>query len=353
MESVVKKFQIEGEVKEIKSFGDGLINRTFKVATDKEEYLLQRINHTIFENVDGLMNNIQLINDYLKTVVKDPERQTLTIIPTIDDELYYQDEEGNYWRVYLFMKNTLSFNQVETPEQFYTTGKAFGEFQRLLDGFDANQLVETIPMFHDTRHRYRQFEEAVEKDLAGRAHLVQEEIEFLRAKKDEASMLYDLLDKGELPLRVTHNDTKLNNVLFDKDTKEAICIVDLDTVMPGLMFFDQGDSIRFGANKVIEDEPDLSKVELDLELYEAYTKGFLEEVGSIMTDKEKELFVWGARIITLEQVYRFLWDYLNGDKYWVAQYPEHNLVRARNQLTFYKEIVKHFDKLETIVKKYI
>lgn len=354
---VAQQFQLKGEIDTIEPLGNGLINRTLAVTTKDADatyrYVLQQINHRIFQNVSGLMHNIELVTNFLKEKIVarggDPERETLTVVKTQQGDSYYQDDNGDYWRVYPFVEGTYTLEKVERDEDFAEAGRAFGAFQAELDGFDASQLVEVLPKFHDTRDRLRQFEEAVAADVAGRAASIQDLIDFIRARRDDAYLLYDLLDAGELPLRVTHNDTKLNNILMDNETKRGLCIVDLDTIMPGLVLFDFGDAIRFGANTAAEDEPDTTKVQLDVELFEVYAKGFLAGIGERLTSRERELLPWGARVITLEQGIRFLTDYLNGDVYYGTTRPGQNLDRTRAQLALVERIEANFERLNDII----
>lgn len=333
-----------------------MINTSFVVNTDSgKRYVLQKINTDLFENVDGLMNNIVLVTEFLKEKIKerqgDPERETLTVVRTRDNKPYYMDENQAAWRIYPFIEDTISFSTTETEEQFYKTGLAFGKFQATLDDFDASQLVEVLEKFHDTRHRYQQLMDAIEANPVDRVKEVQKEIEFVKQRKADAYRLYDMLDAKELPLRVTHNDTKLNNILMDKETLEGICIVDLDTIMPGLLLFDFGDSIRSGANHVSEDEKDLSKVKFDLNLFKAYTRGFLEGSHSILTQAELDNLAWGARVITLEQAIRFLTDYINGDTYYATTHDTHNLERTRVQMKLVQDMEEQWDEITEAVKE--
>lgn len=353
---ITEQFQIPEEVIEVKPFGDGLINSSYVVNTDsKKRYVLQRINTELFKDVDGLMNNIVLVTEFLKGKIRarggDENRETLSVVRTKDNQAYYLDENNQAWRIYPFIEETVSFSTTETEEQFYKTGLAFGKFQETLDDFDASQLVEVIEKFHDTRHRYQQFLDAIENDPVDRVKNVVEEIEFVKSRKADAYRLYDMLDAGELPLRVTHNDTKLNNILMDEETLEGICIVDLDTIMPGLLLFDFGDSIRSGANHVSEDEKDLSKVQFDLDLFKAYTRGFLEGSKSILTQAELENLAWGARVITLEQGIRFLTDYINGDTYYPVTHETHNLERAKVQMKLVQEMEEQWDEMVSAVNE--
>lgn len=348
---LLKHFRLEGEVESVKPHGSGHINHTFLVKTHGErKYILQKINTDIFHDTDVLMENIVNVTSYLrKKIIQaggDPERETMTVIPTTDGRYYYVDTEGNHWRVYLSIGNTVSLDQAENAEQFYASGFAFGRFQAQLADYPAATLHETIPDFHNTPKRYQAFEKAVEEDVCHRAESVAKEIAFIRERKEEIPILTDLLQKGELPLRITHNDTKLNNILLDADNYEAVCIVDLDTIMPGLCAYDFGDAIRFGANTAAEDEADVSKVSLSLELYDAYARGFLEGCGGRLTAKEIETLPLGAKIITLEQGIRFLTDYLQGDTYYQTEREGQNLDRCRTQLALVADMEAKWERMQ-------
>ncbi len=334
---ILKHFQIEEKEYSIELHGNGHINHTYAVTVDGEKkYILQKINTAIFKNTQGLMENIVNVTDYLREKIinagGDPKRETLTLVRTKNNSSYYADEDGNNWRIYLFIENARTFDRVENEEIFYQSAVAFGRFQALLADYPAKTLNETIPDFHNTPKRYLDFEKAVEEDILNRAHEVEKEIAFIRARKEEMSILSDMQKRGELPVRVTHNDTKLNNIMMDSDTHKAICIIDLDTVMPGLSVHDFGDAIRFGANTAAEDEPDVSKVSLSLPLYGLYVKGFLEGCGGQLTDKEIEMLPMGAKMMTLECGMRFLADYLQGDTYYKIKHKQHNFDRCRSQL---------------------
>lgn len=272
----------------------------------------------------------------------------MTVIPTVQGAYYYTDMHGEDWRVYLCIEHITTLDRVEKPEDFYESALAFGRFQAQLADYPAETLHETIPNFHNTPRRYLDFEKAVEKDVCGRAQDVQEEITFLRERKDEMAVLTNLLKKGELPLRITHNDTKLNNILLDEHTHKAVCIVDLDTIMPGLCAYDFGDAIRFGASTAAEDEPEVQKVSLCLELYEAYVKGFLEGCGERLTPKEIETLPLGAKTITLEQGMRFLTDYLQGDTYYHTSREGQNLDRCRTQLALAADMERKWDQMKAL-----
>lgn len=347
---ILKQFQLEGEVVELKPYGSGHINKTFLVIMEGgERYVLQEINRNIFHDTAGLMENVVNVTSYLKDKIAkeggEPDRETLTVIPTVQGGYYYRDRAGNDWRVYRCIDRIITLDQAQTPEDFRESGRAFGNFQAQLADYPAQTLHETIPDFHNTPKRYLAFEKAVEADICGRAASVAEEIAFIRARKDEISILAGLLDKGELPLRITHNDTKLNNVLLDERTHKAVCIVDLDTIMPGLCAYDFGDAIRFGANTAVEDEPDIGKVSLSLELYRAYAEGFLEGCGGRLTPKEIELLPLGAKTITIEQGIRFLTDYLQGDTYYHTEREGQNLDRCRTQLALVADMEKKWEQM--------
>ncbi|NCC83380.1 MAG: aminoglycoside phosphotransferase family protein [Clostridia bacterium] len=355
-------FPLEGQLVGAVRYGQGHINDTFCVylqteAGDCLRYIMQRINTDTFKDPDGLMENIVGVTDFLRDASRksggNPDRETMTVVRTKDGKNYYRDSVGSCWRVYPFVENTVCLQSVEKPEQFYESARAFGNFQRLLSDFDASKLHETIYKFHDTRNRYKAFEEAVLRDAVGRSSSVQAEIDFVRARIKDVGYLMDKLDRGELPLRVTHNDTKLNNVLLDKDSGKGIVVIDLDTVMPGLSLHDYGDSIRFGANTNAEDEPDLAKVNFSQELFDIYTKGFLETAGASLTKAEKDNLPWGARLMTLECGIRFLTDHLDGDKYFRTHRPNHNLDRARTQFKLVQDMEAQWDELNAIVAKYI
>lgn len=338
-------------------YGSGHINDTFLVIVKEgdaeKKYILQRMNHEIFKDVDGLMNNVSGVTAYLRDIIikegGDPERETLNLVPDVKGNLHHVDSIGSHWRVYLFISEATTYNQVEKVEDFYQSAKAFGHFQNLLAGYPVEKLVETIPAFHDTPKRFETFLQAVEEDVCGRAASVQDEIAFVMDRKEELGAVMDLQRAGKMPYRVTHNDTKLNNIMIDDNTGEAVCVIDLDTIMPGASVFDYGDSIRFGANTAAEDETDLSKVTLSLELFEAYTKGFLEGCAGKLTDVEVEMLPMGAKLMTFECGMRFLTDYLQGDTYFKIHREGHNLDRCRCQFALVKDMEAKWDEMAKIV----
>lgn len=360
LENIVKQFKFKGQFIEGSSYGEGHINDTYLIVfqdgNDKNYYILQRLNSNIFKNIASLMNNVKLVTDFVrKKVIEaggDPNRECMRIIDTVDNKTYFDDGDNNYWRAYDFIQNTISYQVVDSEDVFRDTGKAFGVFIANLDEFDASQLYEVIPNFHNTRDRYNTFEKALKADTVKRADTAKDEIDFVLARNKYCDIIVDGLQSGEIPLRVTHNDTKANNVLVDADTKKAICIIDLDTIMPGSLLYDFGDAIRSGCNTGLEDEKDLSKVEFNERLYEVFCEGFLKGIGEKITDKEVELLPLGAIMMTYECGIRFLTDYLDGDHYFKTHYAEHNLVRARTQFKLVAEMEKRYDKLLSIAKSY-
>ncbi len=314
------------------------------------------MNKSIFTEPVALMENVMNVTSYLRERIiengGDPERETLNVIPTVDGKPYFVDSEGEYWRSYKFITGATSYDQVEKPDDFYQSAVSFGNFQRLLADYPADTLHETIKGFHDTKARFEVFKKAVEADVCGRAAFVKDEIAFVLAHEDVANILGDMQAKGELPLRVTHNDTKLNNIMIDDKTGKGICVIDLDTVMPGLAVNDFGDSIRFGASTAAEDEQDLSKVSCDMDLFDIYTKGFVEGCDGKLTAKEIEMLPVGAKVMTFECGMRFLTDYLEGDHYFKIHREGHNLDRCRTQFKLVKDMEEKWDTMNAIVAKY-
>ena len=346
----------------VKPFGEGHINETYAVympgadGKDTPLYVLQRININVFKNPDQVMANIFGVTEYLRSMIReaggDLDREALSYIKTKSGESYFEDADGQPWRCLHYVPDSVCYQMVERPEQFYQSALSFGHFLKQLGDYPAESLYETIPKFHDTVKRFRDFKDALRKDVKNRARLCREEIEFVLAREDDCGVLMKQLEEGILPLRVTHNDTKLNNILFDKNTGEGLCIIDLDTIMPGLAANDFGDSIRFGASTAEEDEKDLNKVHFDIELYRIYVKGYLEMAKDVLTPAENASLPWGARLMTLECGMRFLTDFLQGDVYFKTTYPEHNLVRARTQFRLVKEMEEQFDQMQEIVETF-
>ncbi len=357
---IISKFNFKGTLKDYCLFGAGHINTTYLATFEDDskewKYIIQKVNSNVFKNIDKLMDNIFSVTSYLRSEIKknggDENRETLHFIKTKNGEKYYRAEDGSCYRSYIFVSDSICYNSVDSAEMFGASGVAFGKFQRLLSDFPADSLFETIPDFHNTKKRYdNEFAVAVENNLSGRANNCEQEIDFVKQREGYCSRLVDLIDNGELPLRVTHNDTKLNNVMFDEKSGKAICVIDLDTVMPGLALYDFGDSIRFGANTAAEDEADLSKVSLSLEYFEAYARGFLSEAGESLNKCEKDNLAFASLLMTFECGMRFLTDYINGDTYFKTDYPEHNLVRARNQFALVADMEKKMDDMNRIISE--
>ncbi len=341
-------------------YGQGHINDTFCVVCQPQEgdtirYILQGLSSAAFPHPEELMENFIGITSYLREKVAaaggDPMRETLSLVKTRDGRDFYTDSHGKVWRLTPFIENTDCF-QSATPELFEASARAFGRFQFMLQGYPAQTLHETIVKFHDTEDRFKKFQEALAADKLDRARDIQPEIRFVLDREADCSVALQALREGKLPLRVTHNDTKLNNILIDRETGEGICVIDLDTTMPGLSINDFGDSIRFGANHSREDEKDLSKVNFDIELYEAYTRGFLEGAQGSLTPAELEYLPWGARLMTLECGIRFLTDYLDGDHYFRIHYADQNLDRCRTQFKLVKDMEEQFEAMAAVVARY-
>lgn len=340
---VAEQFALEGEILSIEPYGEGHINTTFLVVTDKAKYILQKMNIRVFPDPVGLMNNICLVTEFLR----EHGQETLDVVHTKSGERFLFGEEC--FRVYLFIENTITYQIVSDKNAFRYSGKSFGEFQNFLADFDASQLVETIKRFHDTPNRFVAFKAALEKDAFNRAKDCQKEIDFVLAHENTYSLVVDGISDGSIPLRVTHNDTKINNILMDADTGKVRAVIDLDTVMPGSLLYDFGDSIRSGTNTAAEDEKDLSKVHFDIELFKAYAEGFCEAVKGSITKREAELLPYSAYLMTVECGMRFLTDHLSGDTYFAIKREGHNLDRARTQLALAAEMESKFEEMSKII----
>ena len=361
LQEVLAAFDFGAPVVGALRYGQGHINDTFVVHTQPEDtscrrFILQRMSAAAFKRPDQLMENIMGVTEYLGREIEsrggDREREALRVIRPRNGEPYYTDSANGAWRVYPFVEDTICYQTAETPALFAASGRAFGRFQRLLQGYPAQTLHETIPHFHDTEDRLAKLKAALAADRLGRAAECRPELDFVLSRETDCSVALQALRDGVLPLRVTHNDTKLNNVLMDRDSGEGLCIIDLDTVMPGLSINDFGDSIRFGANHSAEDEKDLSKVNLDVSLFEAYTQAFLEGAGGTLTAAEIDHLPWGAKLMTFECGIRFLTDYLEGDVYFHTTRDGQNLDRCRTQFKLVSDMESHWDELAEIVKKY-
>ena len=359
--SIIKNFKIDGNLVSCERYGEGHINETYLVVMEKDgvktDYILQKINNKIFKNVDGLMRNIESVTEFARSKIIErggnPDRESLSLIYTVDGKSYYFDKQSQgYFRVYKFITDAVAYQVVEKPEHFYQSAVAFGNFANLLSEFDASGLFEVIPNFHNTKKRFENFTASLNLDKLNRAKDVQDEIKFVIDRKDYCGKIVDLLEGGKMPIKVTHNDTKLNNVMLDTTTGNPVAVIDLDTIMPGSICYDFGDSIRFGCNPVAEDEKDLSKVNFDINLFEQYVKGYLYALGDSITEIEKQNLVMGAILMTYECGMRFLSDYLDGDIYFHTKRDGQNLDRARTQFKLVSDMENLYDKLQDIVNKY-
>lgn len=353
LKEICSEFDIKTD---IEAYGNGHINDTYLCDT-APRFILQRLNTNVFKDPVSVMENIVNVTEHLSKKITaaggDPMRETLTVIPTKSGCSYFKADENNYFRMYKFIEDSMSYDLVENPIQLYHAGTAFGKFQSMLSDFSADRLHETIVDFHNTPKRVEQLNDAISNNAANRADSVRAEIDFAKEYAKYASAVIDKMDDGSVPLRVTHNDTKLNNVLFDKETGEGLCVIDLDTVMPGSVLFDFGDALRFGASSGSEDETDLDKIWFDLEKFEQFAKGFLSQTADCLTDAEIELLPLSALLLTYECGIRFLADYLNGDTYFKIHRENHNLDRCRTQFKLVADIEKKLPQMAEIVKKYI
>ena len=355
--AIAANFDLGGAPVAVKELTAGNINQTYRLDMGEGAYaphfVLQRINTAAFKDPVALMENIGLVTAHIRASYEaegiDPDRRVLTFAKAEGGTLLYTDPEGGAWRAYVYVDDVTAYDAIESPDLFCEAGRGFGEFQNRLADFPAEKLSETIPGFHNTARRYETFLASVEKDAAGRVAELAEEIEFFRARKALMSSIVEKLGR-ELPLRVTHNDTKLNNVLMDKVTGKALCVIDLDTVMPGSALYDYGDAVRYGACTAAEDEPDTSKIGFDMTLFEAFTKGFVGATAGHLTDTEIKLLPLGVAVITCELALRFLTDYIDGDVYFKTRYEGHNLVRARAQMKLLCEVEAKLDEMYAYVE---
>lgn len=357
---VARAFTLSGRFIGASEIPNGNINRTYEVTFEsddgQENYIFQKLNTYVFKNPKEVMQNILLVTEHIKRQLaarhENPDRRVLSFLTTADGDPYVEDEKLGFWRAYRFVDNAKTYNLIHDPYYFFQAGKAFGEFQGYLADFPARSLFETIPDFHHTGKRMLRFDASVASDKAGRCTAAKEEIEAIRILGKDAGCIVELLEKGEIPYRVTHNDTKINNILFDLDTDKAICVIDLDTVMPGASAYDFGDAVRSGASTAEEDEEDLDKVSLDLQLFEKFTQGFLEGTAGMLTKREVDILPLGALTMTIELASRFLADYLDGDIYFKTTKPDHNLIRARTQIRLAQDMLQKMDEMDRIIQKY-
>ena len=356
--SIFNSFGISEEVTACVPFGHGHINDTYLLRTAGEEspeYILQRKNHLVFRDVPGMLNNILLTTNHIRGKLvsqgeDDIDRKVMKYFPARDGHYFARDDNGNFWTLFLFVRDSHGIEEVTNPEQAFSAGKAFGKFQLQLSDLDSSGLIDTIPNFHNGLFRFHQFEESVCHDIAGRSAEMQSVTDRLMARKDEMLKLQKWLDNGELPLRITHNDTKINNILFDENSN-ILCIIDLDTVMPGSILFDFGDAIRTLGNSAAEDEADLTGIHFQSDYFEAFTKGYLSESSRFLTEMERTNLVYSCRYMVWEQAIRFLTDYLNGDTYYKIAFPDHNKVRTLSQLRYLEVLEEKKGMMESCMKE--
>ena len=355
LKKIAGQFQIEGKIKEVVPLGEGFINDTFIIHTEKSspKYILQRKNKRVFSPIPAMMENIKKVCDHIKAKVEkaggDPLREAMTIIPANDGKLYFLDEEDEYWAVSLFIEDTVAYEAAETPELAYAGGKGIGKFQSLVSDL-KEPLTDILPGFHNIRIRYEQWNAVLKKNPVGRKEKVTEEIEWIEGRRNEMMDFWKLVENGTIPTRVSHNDTKINNILFDKNG-EVLCVIDLDTVLNSTVLNDFGDAIRYYTNTGKEDDTNLENVSMNMEIFTAFAKGYLEEAGSFLTEKEIEYLAFSAKYITYEQVLRFLMDYIDGDNYYKIKSEDHNLVRTRAQYKLLTSIEEQYDTMKKVVKE--
>ena len=347
---IASQFVLEGEVESIEALGEGFINDTFVVRTagDAPDYILQRKNHVVFPDVPGMMANIKAVTEHIKAKVADPMRETLTIVPAKDGKLYVEEGE-NYWAVCIYIPNTVTYERADSTSLAYQGGVGIGRFQSLLADYDK-PLNETIKGFHNIRWRFEQWDATLAADPVGRVKEVSQEIGWIESRRDEMLAFWARVESGEIPTRVTHNDTKISNILFDAATGGVLCAIDLDTVMSSTSLNDFGDAIRSYANTGAEDDKCLERVEMSIDMFRAYAEGYLSEQRATMCESEKEWLAFSARYITFEQVLRFLMDYIDGDNYYKTAYADHNLVRARAQYKLLQSMERQYAEMCAIIE---
>lgn len=359
---VLRQFCFEGRFVSAKELLSGNINNTYQLIYRQPDgsdhsYVLQQINTYVFKRPEEVMSNVHRVTEHVEKAVlrvgEDPTRRVLRLIPTHTGVWMYRDEQDRCWRVYDYITGAVAYDRPERPEHFMEAGRAFGNFQKMLFDFPAEELYETIPNFHNTKRRFYDFVAAVAEDKGGRVKYVEKEIDFFFDRRKMMSQVVDMIERGELPLRVTHNDTKMNNVMLDAVTGEGLCVIDLDTVMAGSVLYDYGDAVRFGASTAAEDEPDTSKIALDMDLFRAFTRGFVSEVRGSLTETELKMLPLSIKIMTCELAMRFFTDYIDGDLYFKVRSPEHNLIRARAQMKLLEDVEAKYDELCEITEQLI
>lgn len=348
LKEITSHFEIQGAIASVEQLGEGFINDTYIVTTDTNHYILQRKNHAIFKDVPSMMLNIANVIAHLKAKAEKDGGEVMTIIPTKSGAYYHKTEDGNFWTVTLFIENSYSFNSASSEDIAYEGGRAIGHFQLQLSDY-SQPLHDILPGFHNMRFRYEQWDEARKKDAAGRTASLAKEIEWVESRRTEMMDFWTLIETKEIPVRVTHNDTKINNILFDSNNK-ALCVIDLDTVLSSTILNDFGDAIRTYTNTGEEDDTNLSNVSMDIRLFTAFTKGYLSEAKKFLTPIEIKYLAFSARFIVFEQVLRFLMDYINGDTYYKIKYPTHNLVRTYAQYALLQSIEAQYNEMDAVVK---
>lgn len=348
-------FSYEGEIQEISPMGKGHINKTYLVITNKEKYTLQCINTNVFKDPQSLMENFYNVTEFISKKIEDGRasylKKTLSVVKSKDGNILYLDDFGSYWRSYIYIDKVITFQKATDLETVFKAGYAFGDFINILSDYNIDELHETIKDFHNTKVRFENFKKSLEKDIVNRAKQAKEEIEFILKREKDYSIVVDKLEENLIPTRVTHNDTKLNNLLFDQDTFEPVCIVDLDTIMPGSLLYDYGDALRIAGSSAEEDQSDLSKVNFVMDNFIYFTKGFLKATKDSITKEELELLAFSIKLITLEIGMRFLTDYLDNDIYFATKREDHNLIRAKNQFKLVKDIEENLDQMNELVRK--
>ena len=355
--NIASHFQIDGKIKEVVPLGEGFINDTYIITTEgnSPRYILQRKNKRVFSPIPAMMENIQKVCDHIKAKVEkaggDPMREAMTVIPANDDKLYFLDDEEEFWAVSLFIEDTIAYEAAETPELACAGGKGIGKFQSLVSDL-KKPLTDILPGFHNIRIRYEQWDAVLQKKPVGRKEKVVAEIDWIESRRNEMMKFWNLVENGTIPTRVSHNDTKINNILFDKNG-EVLCVIDLDTVLNSTVLNDFGDAIRYYTNTGKEDDTNLDNVSMNMEIFTAFAKGYLEEAGSFLTEKEIEYLAFSAKYITYEQVLRFLMDYIDGDNYYKIKYEDHNLVRTRAQHKLLQSIEEQYDAMKNVIKELV
>ena len=358
LKEIFEYFKADGTFSYGEAYGSGHIHDTFRIETvekEKDDYILQRLNNKIFKNIPELQRNIERVTVHLRSKLEsipgsNIKRESLRLIPSRSGQTWINDYEGNYWRMYIFISNHHSYNVVDSPGKAFEGGKAIGRFQAMLADMPGEPLSETIPWFHNIEKRLQTFNNKIKENPAGRVETVSEEINQILKRAEEMKIILKLGDDGKIPLRITHNDTKFNNILLDENDK-ALCVIDLDTVMPGYVHYDFGDAIRTAANTASEDEDDLSKIKMDINLFKAYAEGYLSETGETLNTVEKEFLAFAPRLITYTIAVRFLTDFIDGDNYFKIHHPLHNLQRAKAQLSLMMSMEEQYEEMKRIIRK--